>query len=287
MKVAVVGAGTLGTAVAVLLEAAGHRVVGISGREETRRRASRFLPGAPFLEPAEAAAAAELVVIATPDDVIEPTVGALAAAAAVGPGTWVAHLSGSLGLDVLDPAIGAGARVLAIHPLQTFPDVASALDRLPGSSIAITAQDDEGYLLGEQLVEDLRGLPFRLSAELRPLYHAAAVFASNYLVTTSGVAESLFAAAGVPDPAGAMAPLQRASLENVERQGSAHALTGPAVRGDAGTIRRNLGALERHAPELVPAYVAMARATLDLAERSGRLSSGARAAVEGVLDRWS
>ena len=287
MKVAVIGAGTLGTAVAVLLEAAGHRVVGISGREETRRRASRFLPGAPFLEPAEAAAAAELVVIATPDDVIEPTVGALAAAAAVGPGTWVAHLSGSLGLDVLDPAVGAGARVLAVHPLQTFPDVASALDRLPGSSIAITAQDDEGYLLGEQLVEDLRGLPFRLSAELRPLYHAAAVFASNYLVTSSGIAESLFAAAGVPDPAGAMAPLQRASLENVERQGSAHALTGPAVRGDAGTIRRNLGALERHAPELVPAYVAMARATLDLAERSGRLSSGARAAVEGVLDRWS
>jgi len=287
MKVAVIGAGTLGTAVAVLLEAAGHRVVGISGREETRRRASRFLPGAPFLEPAEAAAAAELVVIATPDDVIEPTVGALAAAAAVGPGTWVAHLSGSLGLDVLDPAVGAGARVLAVHPLQTFPDVASALDRLPGSSIAITAQDDEGYLLGEQLAEDLRGLPFRLSAELRPLYHAAAVFASNYLVTTSGIAESLFAAAGVPDPVGAMAPLQRASLENVERQGSAHALTGPAVRGDAGTIRRNLDALELHAPELVPAYVAMARATLDLAERSGRLSSGARAAVEGVLDRWS
>jgi predicted short-subunit dehydrogenase-like oxidoreductase (DUF2520 family) len=287
MKVAVVGAGTLGTAIAVLLERAGHRIVGIAGREETRQRASSYLPNAPFLEPGEAAAAAELVVIGTPDDVIEPTVEALAAAAAVGPGTWVAHLSGSLGLDVLGRAAGAGARILAIHPLQTFPDVGSALERLPGCAIAITAEDDEGYVFGERLADDLHGVPFRLSDELRPLYHAAAVFASNYVVTASAIAESLFAAAGVPDPARAIAPLQRATLENIERLGPAHALTGPAVRGDAGTIRRNLEALERHAPELVPSYVAMARATLDLAERSGRLSSGARAAVEDVLDGWS
>ncbi len=287
MNVAVIGAGTLGTAIAVLLERAGHRIVGISGRANTRERASSHLPNAPFLEPAEAAAAAELVVIGTPDDVIEPTVEALAAAAAVGPGTWVAHLSGSLGLDVLEPAVGAGAGILAIHPLQTFPDVGSALDSVPGSTIAITAKDEEGYVLGEGLADDLHGVPFRLSDELRPLYHAAAVFASNYLVAASAIAESLFAAAGVPDPAQAIAPLQRASLENVERLGPARALTGPAMRGDAGTIRRNLDALERHAPELVPPYVAMARATLDLAERSGRLPSGSRAAVEDVLDRWS
>ena len=286
MKVAVVGAGTLGTAIAVLLEAAGHQVVGISGREETRRRASTHLPGAPFLEPAEAAAAAELVVIGTPDDVIEPTAETLAGAAAVGHGTWVVHLSGSLGLDVLRPAVAAGARVLAFHPLQTFPDVESALARLPGCAIAVTATAEEGYLLGEGLAGDLGSVPFRLADELRPIYHAAAVFASNYLVTASAIAESLFAAAGVPDPARAMAPLQRATLDNVERLGAAGALTGPAVRGDAGTIRRNLEALDRHAPELIASYVAMARATLDLAERSGRLPAGSRAGVEDVLDRW-
>jgi predicted short-subunit dehydrogenase-like oxidoreductase (DUF2520 family) len=84
-----------------------------------------------------------------------------------------------------------------------------------------------------------------------------------------------------------MAPLQRASLDHVEQLGPAGALTGPAMRGDAGTIRRNLEALERHALGLVPSYVAMARATLDLAERSGRLPSGSRAAVEEVLAAWS
>jgi predicted short-subunit dehydrogenase-like oxidoreductase (DUF2520 family) len=287
VKVAVVGAGTVGTAIGVLLERAGHRIVGLAGRAETRRRASTYLPGAPILEPVEAAAAAELVVIGTPDDVIQQTVEALAAAAAVGPGTSVTHLSGSLGLDVLRAAGDSGARILATHPLQTFPDVDSALERFPGCSIAITAADDEGYVTGERLAGDLHAIPFHLADELRPLYHSAAVFASNYLVTASAIAESLFAAAGVPDPARAMAPLQRATLQHVERLGPSEALTGPAVRGDAGTIRRNLEALERHAPGLVPSYVAMARATLDLAGRSGRLPPGSRVAVEDVLASWS
>ena len=91
----------------------------------------------------------------------------------------------------------------------------------------------------------------------------------------------------MPDPQRRCGPLQRASLDNVERLGPAEALTGPAVRGDAGTIARNLDALQRHAPELVAAYVALARATLDLAERSGGSRPATRAAVEEVLARWS
>jgi len=287
MKVAVIGAGRVGTAVAALLERAGHRLIGVSGRSETPGRVHAHFPDAPILEPAAAASAAELIVIGTPDDAIEPTVAALAAAAAIPPGAWVLHLSGSLGLEALRPAREAGGRGLALHPLQTFPDVASALTGLPGCSIAVTAEDDEGYRVGERLAHDLQGVPFRLADELRPLYHAAAVFASNYLVTTSAIAESLFAAAGVPDPAKAMAPLQRASLEHVEQLGPARALTGPAVRGDAGTIRRNLEALERCAPASVPAYVVLARSALELAERSGRLPPAARAAVDDVLAGWT
>ncbi|HSL65975.1 MAG TPA: Rossmann-like and DUF2520 domain-containing protein, partial [Gaiellaceae bacterium] len=235
----------------------------------------------------DAASAAELVVLAMPDDAIEATAAALAEAAAIGRGTWVTHVSGALGLDALAPVVATGARRLAIHPLQTFPDVASALDRLPGCSIAVTAEDEEGAVLGERLGRDLGGRPFRLPDDRRPLYHAAAVFASNYLVVASAVAESLLAAVGVPDAAAALAPLQRASLENVERLGPGRALTGPAVRGDAGTIRRNLEALKQDAPELIPAYVGMARAALDVAERAGRLPRGARAAVEDVLAAWT
>lgn len=287
MRVAVIGAGTVGTAVAVLLQRAGHRLVGVSGRAGTRDRAATHLPGVSVREPADAAAGAELVVIGTPDDAIEPMVADLATAGALANGTWVLHLSGSLGLDALRAAVGVGARRLALHPLQAFPDVEAALEGLPGCWIAVTADDAEGARIGERLVEDLHGVPFALADELRPLYHAAAVFASNSLVTVSAIAESLFEAAGVPDPRAAMAPLQRATLDHVERLGAARALTGPALRGDAGTVRRNLEALERHAPDLVSVYVALARSTLQLAERSGRASPAARGAVEDVLAGWT
>lgn len=287
MDVAVIGAGRVGTAVAVLLGRADHRIVAVSGGARTSERARRYLPAVPVLEPAAAAARADLIVIGTPDDAIRATAEELAAAAAFPSGSWVAHLSGALGLDVLDAVVEVGARRLAIHPLQTFPDVESALERLPGCSVAVTADDEDGATLGDGLARDLGGVPFRLPDDRRPLYHAAAVFASNYLVTASAVAEALFEAAGVPDPAAALAPLQRASLENVERLGAGRALTGPAVRGDAGTVRRNLEALKQEAPELIAAYVAMARAALDVADRSGRLPAGARAAVEGELAAWT
>jgi predicted short-subunit dehydrogenase-like oxidoreductase (DUF2520 family) len=285
MRIAVVGAGRVGTAVAVLLRRAGHRIVAVSGGAATRGRAGSHLPDVPFVDPVGAATAAELLLIGTPDDAIASV--AAEVASAIRPGTWVAHLSGSLGLDALEPVRAAGARRLAIHPLQTLPDVGTALERLPGSWIAIAADDDEGYGLAERIAHDLHGRPFRLPDELRPLYHAAAVFASNFVVATSAVAEELFAAAGVPEPRAAMTPLQQATLANVERSGPAAALTGPAVRGDAGTIGRNLEALKQHAPEAVALYVALARATLDLADRSGRLGPGARRAVEEVLDVWS
>jgi predicted short-subunit dehydrogenase-like oxidoreductase (DUF2520 family) len=286
MEVAVVGAGRVGTALAVLLQRAGHAVMAVAGREATRARAAEYLPGVPVLPEAQASLEAELVLLAVPDDAVEPTATRLAEATAFRPGAWVAHVSGALGLDVLATTVAAGGRRLAIHPLQTVPDVGSAIERIPGSAMAVTADDEEGARLGERLALDVGARPFPLADERRPLYHAAAVFASNYLVTLAGVAEDLFGVVGVPDPAGALIPLARTSLENVGRMGPAGALTGPAVRGDAGTVARNLEALRAAAPRAVPGYVELCRLALDLAERGGRLSSEDRGAVEEVLARW-
>jgi predicted short-subunit dehydrogenase-like oxidoreductase (DUF2520 family) len=287
VKVAVVGAGRVGTAVAVLLERAGHKIVGVSGRGPTRSRADAYLPGVPVMEAADAARAAELVLIGLPDDLIEGAVEELGTVGAWLPGVFVGHLSGSLGLDALTPAAAAGAHPFALHPLLTFADVAHAVDRIPGCAIAVTAPDDGTWMVAERLADDLMGEPFRLPNELRPLYHAAAVFASNYVVAASGVAATLFAAAGLPDPVRAMYPLQAATLANVADLGPGKALTGPIVRGDARTVDRNLEALRTHAPEVVSAYVAMGRITVALAVRSGRLTAASAEAVGEVLDRWS
>jgi predicted short-subunit dehydrogenase-like oxidoreductase (DUF2520 family) len=284
MDVAVIGAGRVGTAIAVLLQRAGHRIVAATGRAPSRERVARYLPGVPFVQPPEAAAAGDVVFVAVPDDAIAPVVAGVAHA--FRHGAWVAHLSGAARIGVMAPAREAGARPLGFHPLQTFPDVERALARFGGCVVAITADDEEGVAVGDALARDLGAAPFRLSDELRPLYHAAAVFASNYMVATSSLGERLLGAAGVPDPLAAMAPLQRATLDNVHELGPGDALTGPAVRGDAGTIAGNIEALAVHAPDAVAPYVAMARVALDLAVAAGRLDEPGRAAVEEVLARW-
>lgn len=286
MDLAVVGAGRVGTAMAVLLARAGHRVVAAAGGEATRDRVARHLPGVPVLAPEEAARGAELVLIGTPDAAIEPVCTSLVGAGAISAGQAVAHLSGATGLAALGAAAAIGAEVLSIHPLQTCPDVEAAVARIPGAAIGVTARTAEGLALGERLARDVGGRPFRLEDRMKPVYHAAAVFASNYLVTVTALAASLERIAGLEDPMAALEPLQRATLENVTALGVEAALTGPAVRGDAVTVETNLRGLAEHAPWAIPAYVALAELALELASRSGRLGPEARAAVEGVLTRW-
>ena len=286
MDIALVGAGRVGTALAVLLSRAGHRLVGVAGREGSRARAQEFLPEVPFVPAADAAGGAAVTVLGVPDDAIAPVCAELAADGAFGEGQSVTHLSGSMPLLALGPARGAGARVLAMHPLQTFPDVEAGIDRLPGSAIAVTAWGEDAFVLGERLARDAGGRPFRVADERKALYHAAAVFCSNYLVAVEAMAERLFRAAGVDEPREAFGPLARATLDNVLQSGPEASLTGPVARGDAGTLRRNLEALSSHAPDALPAYVALARVALDLAERSGLLPPQDVREIREVLGPW-
>ena len=285
MDLAVVGAGRVGTSLAVLWQRSGHRIVAVAGGAATPERAGRFLPDVPVLDAIGAAKGAEVVVIATPDSVIGPVCQEMAAAGALDALNAVVHASGATGLDALAPAAAAGASTLSVHPLQTCPTVDAGVERIPGSTFAVTADADEGFALGERLVRDAGGRPVRIDDERKPLYHAAAVFASNYLVTVTALAEELGLAAGIEDPIAAFAPLQEATLANIARVGPAEALTGPAVRGDAVTLLRNLEALDRYAPAAVRSYVILADLALALADRSGRAPAD-RAAVEEVLARW-
>ena len=283
MNIAIVGAGTVGTAVAVRWRDAGHTIVGVTGREATQERAARWLPGTAVGRVGDVVRAAEAVAIAVPDREIP---GAAAdVAEAIRPGEAVLHLSGALGLAVLAPVASAGGVPFALHPLQTFADVEGAIRSLEGTAMAVTAAQDAGWVLGDRLAADLGGRPFRLADADRPLYHAAAVFASNYLVAVSGAATALFDAASVPDALPAMRPLQEASLANVHRLGPRDALTGPAVRGDADTIARNLDAVHAAVPGLVAPYVALCRAAMDVA--GTRLARADRDRVEEVLSRWT
>jgi predicted short-subunit dehydrogenase-like oxidoreductase (DUF2520 family) len=287
VNVAIVGAGRVGTGIGVRLRRSGHRIVAVSGRERTPARAREYLGPVPFLPAADAATLAEVVLIATPDDAIALVCDEIVERGGVTTGSAVAHVSGGTGLDALAPAEAIGATVLSIHPLQTFPDVEGAIERLAGCPIALTSRTVAGAALGERLALDVGGRPFPLADEAKPLYHAAAVFASNYLVVVTALARDAGVSAGLDDPVALMGPLQRTTIHNLDEVGPERALTGPAVRGDAGTIERHLVALSSAVPSAVGAYVALARAALDLGERAGRLGQERRAAVEEVLGRWS
>jgi predicted short-subunit dehydrogenase-like oxidoreductase (DUF2520 family) len=286
MKIAIVGAGRVATALAVAWLADGHEITVASHGRVTKDRHDAFFPDTPLVPAYEAAHAADVVVIGVPDASIEGVCASLAAERVFHEGQVVLHLSGAMGLEVLEAARSKGARQLAVHPLQTFPTVESAIARLTGTPMAVTAEDEETALTGERLARDADGEPFRLDPGSRPLYHAAAVFASNYLVAVTAQAESLFRAAGLPDPVGVFMPLARASLENVATLGPEAALTGPVARGDAVTVRSNLEALAERSPDTVASYVALADIALRLSVSSGRLSEEGRAAVEKVLAEW-
>ena len=274
----------MATALGVAWRRAGHRITGASGRAASGERVASYLPDVPFESGPVVAAEAEVVVLGVVDDAIAETCAAIAPA--LGAGNHVLHLSGSMGLDTLAAARERGAGVLSLHPLQSFPDVETGIERLPGSGIAVTAQDDAGRDLGASLARDAGGRPVRA----RGFGEAAVPCGRGLLRQLSGHGGghggTTLLEAGVQDPQPLLAPLARTAFDRTFDLGPAAALTGPAVRGDVGTLDRNLRALRANSPEVVPAYVALAGLAADLAARSGRLTEDGRQAVERELSAW-
>jgi predicted short-subunit dehydrogenase-like oxidoreductase (DUF2520 family) len=164
----------------------------------------------------------------------------------------VAHLAGSLGLDVLD----GHQRRASIHPLVALPDADVGASRLRGGWFALA-----GDPFVRTVVDALGGQWFTVADDDRAAYHAAACIASNHLVAILGQAERVGASAGVPREA--FLDLVRATVENVAALGPARALTGPAARGDMETLERHRAALSPSELEAYDAMVSLARRLVD------------------------
>ena len=282
LRVGVVGAGRVGTALAVALGRAGHEVVAVSAVSDASvRRVEQRLPGVAIAHPPEVVAGADLVLMTVPDDVLPGLVAGLAATAAPVEGRLIAHASGRHGLAVLDPVTAAGALPLALHPVMTFTGRSDDIDRLAGISFGVTAPDPLRPV-AEALVVEMGGEPVFIAEEQRDLYHAALATGANYLVTLVTAASDLLRDAGVTHPARMLGPLLSAALDNALRLGD-DALTGPVARGDADTVASHVKALRAAAPEALPAYLALARLTADRAVAAGTLSAPDAQRLLGVL----
>jgi predicted short-subunit dehydrogenase-like oxidoreductase (DUF2520 family) len=271
--VGIIGAGRVGSVLGAALADAGYPVIATSPSRHTG-----LLPDADRGTPVEVIEAAELVIVAVPDDVLAPLVAQLH----FHPGQVVAHTSGTYGIGVLAPAIAHGARPLAMHPAMTFTGRPEDLARLrKGISFGLTAPDDLKPL-AESLVRELGGTPEWISEEHRTLYHAALTHGANHLVTLVNDAVDRLRDAGVRHPARVLDPLLHAALDNALRHGDA-ALTGPVSRGDAGTVAAHLDALADAAPESVAAYLALARRTADRALAAERILPAEAEQLRDVL----
>jgi predicted short-subunit dehydrogenase-like oxidoreductase (DUF2520 family) len=195
LKIGFIGAGTTGTALAVRLSQKGYPVLAVSSRSPVSAQilAGLVVDCRAFESAQEVADVSELVFITTPDDII----ASVARDTQWRAGQSVVHCSGAHSVDILEPARQLGANVGSFHPLQTFAGVNQAIDNLPGSAFALEAE--------EPLLSTLKELASVLDgswAELKPgdkaLYHTAAVFVSNYLVTLVKLALDLWQDFGVP-----------------------------------------------------------------------------------------
>ncbi|MFW6080005.1 MAG: Rossmann-like and DUF2520 domain-containing protein [Gemmatimonadota bacterium] len=221
------------------------------------------------------------VILAVPDDAIAEAAHDLAATGDGPPGCAALHLAGARSGEPLAALHAVGYAVGSMHPLQTVADPWSAADRLAGSSFAL-AGEPVALAAARRLVSAIGGRPLVIPTAVRPLYHAAAVFASNYLVTLVAVAARLLAQAGIAeeDALPALLPLLRGTLDNVEDLGVSAALTGPVVRGDLDTVRLHLA---RVAPAERDLYRALGRQAVRLARAAG-LDDERAAELEALLD---
>jgi predicted short-subunit dehydrogenase-like oxidoreductase (DUF2520 family) len=262
--VSIVGAGRVGGAIGIALARAGYTVTAAWSRSRAGRQRAHLLLGVPVLEPAEVAAAGDVVFLSVPDDAIPEMTKAIAPG--VHKGQFVVHTSGGTPVSELAALREAGARIGALHPLQTIPDAEHGADALVGAAVAVTSDDAERLPL-MRIARAWGGRPFMLADEAKRVYHAAAVFASNYVVTSIWAATTLLQSIGIRNAGDILGPLVRASVDNVLARGGPKAITGPVARGDADLVQLHVAALKAADPTghaITDAYGAIARLTASL-----------------------
>lgn len=243
LGIGVIGAGRVGAVLGAALRAEGHALTGAYAvSDQSRRRAADLLPGVPLLDVPALVERSELLLLAVPDDQLGPLAAGIAATGMAPGGQLVVHTSGRYGTEVLAPLAAAGCATLAIHPAMTFTGTRTDLARLVGCPMGVTAAA-EVLPIAAALVVELGGEAVVLAEGDRPLYHAALAHAANHLVVLVDQAREALCRLGIEDPGAYLRPLLEAALDESLRHG-AKALTGPVVRGDAGTVAAHLEALD-------------------------------------------
>jgi len=282
--VAVLGAGRLGSSLAIALDKAGYTVAAITSRQPVHREwlSSHLTTGIVVESVQTAANVANIVFITGPDADIEEICSGV---------KWrshqaVVHCAGALSLAPLDRARVSGAQTGGFHPLQTFPTIDS-YERLKEVSFAIESASPT--LLGwlRTLAGDLGGSAFEIESPQRAAYHASAVMACGLLSGLTGLSAEMWEPLGIErkEALRRLIPLLRATVDALDEKGLPEAITGPFVRGDVETITMHLEATANKSISTGNAYAALALASLHIAKEQGGLSDSAFEGIKSLLSK--
>jgi predicted short-subunit dehydrogenase-like oxidoreductase (DUF2520 family) len=275
-----IGAGRVGTAVAVLLQRSGHRFIGVASRSPDGAQRAADLLGAPVFD-TELMPAAEAALVGVPVDQLARVGAKLAALHRT---EIVCHFAGPVGLSPLRPAADVGMSVAALHPVQICPDVETAVQLLPGSAWGMTTSPEIAEWARNLIAHDLHGLPVEVAEDDRALWHAAAVTTANGIAALMSLGEGMLSRMGVTHPSQVLGPLAAGAVATAVARGDAGAtLTGPVVRGEAATIAAHVHALRTHAPELLESYELVAKTILLVAQGAGRIERPVAESIRRAL----
>jgi len=277
--IGLIGPGRAGVGLALALARAGY-AVRLHGRNKKSLPAPLTLTVGDGGTPPPWLGETDVVILTVRDDAITPLATSLANSRAIRERHVVLHLSGVQGQEALGPLVTSRAALGSFHPLQTIVEPELAAGRLNGAWAAVEGMP-RAVEAGERIAKDLGMRPFRIATKSKAIYHAGAVFASNYLVVVEAIAQRLLRHAGLSDADAwaALRPLVEGTFENLSRHEPREALTGPVVRGDTATIVRHLESLAVDDAKL---YRALGRAALELAQKQGMDEATAEKVAEAL-----
>ncbi|SHE46242.1 Predicted oxidoreductase, contains short-chain dehydrogenase (SDR) and DUF2520 domains [Thermoanaerobacter uzonensis DSM 18761] len=284
MKIGFVGAGIVGTSLAFLLSQNGINISGFLSRSlESAKKSAEFTQSSVFSSYEEVITNSDVIIISTNDNSIPEVVNNLSQYKEMLKEKTFAHLSGALNLEVLNPLKYENNFIMVLHPIQTCPSVSSALELLPKSYFTLEG-DEKAVEIGKEIVNKISGKYIVLNNIVRPLYHAACVVASNYLVALSKFSLILLKKSGFPfeNYPDALIPLMEGTLKNIKEKGTTDALTGPIARGDVNTVKLHLENIKD--PSLEELYKSLGKLTLGIAYEKGSFNNEKYFELEGILN---
>ncbi len=269
-----IGAGVVGTALAVALCKKGWPVEAVNSRRDLSAQRFARLTGAKCqLTPEDAVKTGEIIFLTVPDRTIAEIGDRLAKSKLDLAGKFFFHCSGSLPSTVIAPLKERGAFIASLHPLQSFADLETACTNLPGSIFSFEG-DGEAEEIGRKIVEDLGGEFISIETNNKVLYHLGACLISNYTVTLAYAALSLYQKIGfsAQQAKDALLPLLEGTVNNLKFLPPAAALTGPIARGDWQVVAGHLAALAGEETELKSLYQVLGKNTIGVALEKGSIN---------------